>query len=122
MQKFKDFWHKYDMSFWAGSVVFPLLSWLANRLVKLPHIRRSQMVLLSWLLINGCFAVWVGIHVKTNREPWWKLLIFPALYFVVAFFFMPPYSWYLALAYLALSYLAWALTKDPDDDEEQSIN
>lgn len=121
MQKFKEVWQKYDLSFWVGSVVVALVAWLANRMVKLPHIRRSQMVLLSWLLINGCFAIWVGMHVKQKFDHWWKLFVFPVLYGLVAFFFMPRYSLYLAPAYLALSYLAWAMTNNGSEESQSPV-
>lgn len=121
MQKFKKVWQKYDLSIWVGSLFIALVAWLANRLVKLPHIRRSQMVLLSWLIINGCFALWVGIHVKQRTSGWWKLFVFPLIYALVAFFSMPRYSLYLAPAYLALSYLAWAMTKNDLTDPGPSL-
>lgn len=116
MQQIKSFWRKYDVSLWLGSIIFPLIAWLANDLVRLPHIRRGQMVLLSWLLINGGFAIWVGIHVKQNGDRWWKLFVFPLIYLIIAFFYMPAYSMYLSPAYLALSYLSWAFTKVPEED------
>ena len=61
------------------------------------------------ILINGIFSIWSGYWIYKHQRKWGELFIFPILYLITAYFFMPRYTYYFALAYLALAYLSWAM-------------
>ncbi|MFC6288669.1 hypothetical protein [Levilactobacillus angrenensis] len=65
-----------------------------------------------WLvLINGCLAIGVGRVIARKLQPGWWLLIWPVIYCVGAWWFLPRYTRYFAIVYVCLSYLAYGLTQ-----------
>lgn len=99
---------KIDLRLWLSSLLVGLV--LTALVAKLPFIRRTVLVGLFLTLLYSVFAIWCGLHLK-NHPRAWQLLVFPVIYFVGAFFFAPRYTWYFALVYLGISYLAWSLSR-----------
>lgn len=85
-------------------IIIPLLS------DKLRLIRRVWMVGFFLFLINMLFSIWLGQYIKKNGLKWWNLLVFPLLYLVISYLFMPKYTVYFALFYLGVTYLAWSIS------------
>lgn len=103
----KKAWQRLDKRLWLLSVLIGV--GLTLILDKLPFITRVVMVEFSLILINGFFSIWTGYWIYKHRGKWFELFIFPLLYLITAYFFMPHYTYYFALAYLALAYLSWSL-------------
>lgn len=77
---------------------------------KLPFISRVTMMWLDLIVINGGFAIWLGQHLSDHPRAW-QLIIFPVVYLVGGYFFIPRYMWYFALIYLGVSYLSWSMKR-----------
>lgn len=107
MNVMKNVWEKTDKQLWAWSIGIGLLLTLIAD--KLPFIHRVTMVEVFLILINGIFSIWTGYRIHKQQGAWGELFIFPVFYFIAAYFFMPKYTYYFALAYLALAYLSWSL-------------
>lgn len=76
---------------------------------KLPFIHKTLMMII--FLVLSLFAIWTGWYLRKERRSW-KLLVFPLCFMIGAYFFTPRYSWYFALVYLGLAYLAWSLSRE----------
>lgn len=99
---------KIDWRLWLFSLLVGIVA--TALLAKLPFIRRTVLVGLFLTVLYNLFAIWCGLHLKSQR--WgWALLVFPVAYLIGAYFFAPRYTWYFALVYLGISYLAWSLAR-----------
>lgn len=99
---------KLDLRLWLSSLLIGLV--VTALLARLPFIRRVVLVGLFLTFLYSLFAIWCGLHLKKQARPW-QLLVFPVAYFLAAYFFAPRYTWYFALIYLGISYLAWSLSR-----------
>lgn len=107
MNFMKRIWQKIDKQLWLWSIVVGLV--LTFIVTKLPFLTRVTMVEFVLILINGGFSIWTGYRIYQKQGHWGELFIFPLLYLVMAYFFMPNYTYYFGIAYLALAYLSWSL-------------
>ena len=107
MDFMKKAWARLDKKLWISSILVGIVLTLV--VDKLPFVTRVAMVELVLILINGLFSIWTGYWIYKHQQNWGELFIFPILYFITAYFFMPRYTYYFALAYLALAYLSWAM-------------
>lgn len=105
MAIFKSKWQTFDKLLWGLGVVFGILiPLLTNRLpITLVH-------WVAWflLVVNGLYSIWIGGYVARRHLKVLSLLVFPVLFLLTAYFFMPHYTYYFAPAYWAVSYLSWA--------------
>ncbi|KRL97605.1 hypothetical protein FD28_GL001691 [Levilactobacillus hammesii DSM 16381] len=62
-------------------------------------------------IVNGGLAVALGRAMYRRTQPEWWLLIWPLVYWLGAYLFLPQYTWYFAIVYLCLSYLGYGLTQ-----------
>lgn len=100
-------WQKSDKVLWLSSILIGVILTLVAD--KLPFISRVMMVEYVLILINCLFSIWSGLRIRQNHNHWGMLLIFPVLYLITAYFVLPKYTYYFALVYLAISYLAWSM-------------
>ncbi|KEK13839.1 hypothetical protein HF82_00730 [Limosilactobacillus reuteri] len=107
MNFMKKAWEHLDKPLWLASILIGLVLTLV--VDKLPFLTRVVMVEIVLILINGIFSIWSGYWIYKHQRKWGELFIFPILYLITAYFFMPRYTYYFALAYLALAYLSWAM-------------
>lgn len=107
MDFMKKAWAHLDKKLWISSILVGIVLTLV--VDKLPFVTRVVMVELVLILINGLFSIWTGYWIYKHQRNWGELFIFPILYFITAYLFMPRYTYYFALAYLALAYLSWAM-------------
>lgn len=103
----KKAWERLDKTLWLASILIGIVLTLV--VDKLPFVTRVVMVEIVLILINGIFSIWSGYWIYKHQRKWGELFIFPILYLITAYFFMPRYTYYFALAYLALAYLSWAM-------------
>ncbi|WP_373842171.1 hypothetical protein [Limosilactobacillus sp.] len=107
MARFKNGRQIFDKWLWGLSIVFGMLvPVLTDRLPFLTRVRWVEVVL---LLINGIYSIWLGRYIARKQLTGWLLLVFPILFLIAAYFFMPHYTYYLAPAYWAVSYLAYSM-------------
>lgn len=99
---------KINVAVWGWSVLFGIILPLASD--KLHFVRRAWMVGLVLFLINMLFSVWLGKYIKTHQLKWENLFVFPVIFLVISYFFMPKYTLYFALFYLGVMYLAWSIS------------
>lgn len=107
MNFMKSLWQNIDKQLWIGCIAIGFI--LTFVVTKLPFITRVTMVEFVLILINGGFSVWTGYRIFKKQGHWTELFIFPVLYLVTAYFFMPKYTYYFGPAYLAIAYLSWSL-------------
>ncbi|MBD5806565.1 hypothetical protein EAI26_09285 [Lactobacillus sp. 0.1XD8-4] len=107
MNFMKKAWQRLDKQLWLSSILVGMV--LTLIIDKLPFVTRVAMVELILILVNGLFSIWTGYWIYKHQGKWLELFIFPFFYFITAYFFMPRYTYYFALAYLALAYLSWSL-------------
>lgn len=104
---------KTNITVWGWSIFFgvilPLLS-DKNHLV-----RRVWMVGFVLLLVNMLFSIWLGRYLEKKDLKWGNLFIFPLLYLIISYEFMPKYTVYFALFYLGVVYLSWSISKQAED-------
>ena len=101
MNFMKKAWEHLDKPLWLASILIGIVLTLV--------VTRVVMVEIVLILINGIFSIWSGYWIYKHQRKWGELFIFPILYLITAYFFMPRYTYYFALAYLALAYLSWAM-------------
>lgn len=99
---------KVDYYLWGGSLLFGVLLPVLG--IKLP-ITHAMWVGVFLVIINACFSVWLGGHLYRCQARWWTLLVFPIFFLVAAYLWLPTYTYYFALAYLAIAYLSCSLRK-----------
>jgi hypothetical protein len=103
-----NFTKKFNIYLWGTAILFGVL--LPLIAVKLP-LTRAMWVGLFLIVINCCYSVWLGGYLYRHTGRWWTLLVFPGLFLVAAFLFLPRYTMYFAAAYLAIVYLSCSLRK-----------
>lgn len=106
MKSFEHAWQAVDKLLWGLGLVFGVL--LPVLTYRLPILTRVLWIELILLLVNGVFSIWIGRYIKRHQLRWATLLIFPLLFLIAAYFFMPKFAYYFAPAYWAISYLSWA--------------
>ncbi len=99
---------KVDYYLWGGSLLFGVLLPVLG--IKLP-ITHAMWVGVFLVIINACFSVWLGGHLYRCQARWCTLLVFPIFFLVAAYLWLPTYTYYFALAYLAITYLSCSLRK-----------
>lgn len=109
MNAIKNFWQRIDNRLWGLSIVFGIVLPLVADKVHL--IRRTWMVGFFLFIINMLFAIWLGHYLQRQGTRWWTLFVFPLLYLITAFIFLPDYTLYFALFYLGVTYLAWSMNR-----------
>lgn len=109
MNAIKKAWQQLDYKLWGFSIIFGVILPLFADKVHL--IRRTWMVGLFLLIINMLFSIWLGHYLQTKQAHWWTLFVFPILFFIVAFEFLPHYTLYFALFYLGVTYLSWSMNR-----------
>ena len=100
----------FDKWLWGLGVVFGMLVPVLTH--KLPFLPRVQWVEIVLLLINGIYSIWLGRYLARKEMSTWLLLVFPGLFLIAAYFFLPRYTYFLAPAYWAISYLACAMRRE----------
>ena len=106
MAIFKSKWQTFDKLLWILGIVFGMLVPVLTD--RIPMLTRVHWVVWFLLIVNGIYSVWSGVHVARRQQRVFNLLIFPLLFLLAAYFFMPHYTYYFAPAYWAVSYLSWA--------------
>lgn len=109
MNAIKKIWNQLDYQLWGLSILFGMLLPLFADKIHLIH--RTWMVGLFLLIINTLFAVWLGHYLQSRNARWWTLFVFPVLFLIIAFAFLPHYTWYFALFYLGVTYLSWSMNR-----------
>lgn len=99
---------KFNLYLWGTAIVFGALLPLIT--AKLP-LTRAMWVGLVLMVINCCYSVWLGRYLYRQAGRWWTLLVFPGVFLIAAFLFLPRYTIYFAAAYLAIVYLSCSLRK-----------
>lgn len=106
MAIFKSKWQAMDKLLWELGVVFGMLVPVLTD--QLSFLTRVHWVVWFLLVVNGIYSIWVGNRVAKRQLSVLNLLVFPVLFLLAAYFFMPHFTYYFAPAYWAVSYLAWA--------------
>lgn len=107
MKSIKQTWHTINKPLWGWSILFgALLPVLTHRL---PFFTRVLWVEVVLLLINCLFSIWIGGYIYRHQLRWRTLFVFPVLFLLAAYFFLPHFTYYFAPAYWAISYLSWAV-------------
>ncbi|MBB1062794.1 hypothetical protein [Limosilactobacillus fastidiosus] len=99
---------------WGWSIFFGIILPLFSDKIYLIH--RVWMVGLFLFFINMLFSIWIGQYIEKHNLKWWNMLIFPILYFIISYLFMPRYTIYFALFYLGVTYLAWSINSQSQKD------
>lgn len=99
---------KNNIVVWGAGIIFGVILPLFSDKAHLIH--RVWMVGFFLFLVNMLFSVWLGQYIKKNSLKWWNLFVFPVLYLIISFLFMPKYTIYFALFYLGVTYLAWSIS------------
>lgn len=97
-----------DIYLWGGALLFGVV--LPVWSIRLP-ITHAMWVGLILVILNGIFSVWLGGHLFRRSARWWTLLIFPVIFLLAAYLWLPRYTYYFAFAYLAIVYLSCSLRK-----------
>lgn len=103
-----NFIKKIDWRLWGTGLAF---AFVLPILTKMTPMSRAMWVGLVLFIINCCFSIWIGKYEYQKEGKWWELFVFPILFLLVAVIWMPHYTYYFALAYLAISYLSCSLRK-----------
>lgn len=111
MEKLQQFWKNTDRKLLISDLVLALV---INPLFLKQHlISRIQIIIWLLLLINSCYAIWAGRHITRQHDRAWHLLVFPIAYLIgVRVFQVSRYTYYFALVYLGIEYLAKAMSQD----------
>lgn len=75
---------------------------------KLVHLAVAWRVGLLFLVLNSAYAWWLGRTIKSQRLPWWLMLLFPLLFAGMVLWRYADYSYWFVPVYLVLSLLALA--------------
>lgn len=97
-----------SIAVWGFEILFGIILPLFSDKFRLIH--RVWMVGFFLFLVNMLFSIWLGQYIKRSGLKWWNLLVFPVLYLLVSYVFMPKYTVYFALFYLGVTYLAWSIS------------
>ena len=97
-----------SIAVWGFGILFGIILPLFSDKFRLIH--RVWMVGFFLFLVNMLFSIWLGQYIKRSGLKWWNLLVFPVLYLLVSYGFMPKYTGYFALFYLGVTYLAWSIS------------
>ncbi|KRL01273.1 hypothetical protein FC81_GL001414 [Liquorilactobacillus capillatus DSM 19910] len=62
--------------------------------------------------VNVIYAILSGLTVGFKKEPAVYLLFFPIIYLLGVKLFFESYAYYFALVYLAITYLAYGITRE----------
>ncbi|KRL27018.1 hypothetical protein FD27_GL000765 [Limosilactobacillus frumenti DSM 13145] len=103
----KRTWGAIDLKLWGFSILFAVVIPLLAGKLHLVH--RTWLVGLFLLIINTIVCVWVGHYLRSNQLRWWNIFVLPGLFLIMAFFFLPKYTWYFAIFYLGVIYLSWSM-------------
>lgn len=106
MAIFKSKWQAMDKLLWELGVVFGMLVPVLTD--QLSFLTRVHWVVWFLLVVNGIYSIWIGNRVAKRQLSVLNLLVFPVLFLLAAYFFMPHFTYYFAPAYWAVSYLARA--------------
>lgn len=106
MAIFKSKWQTMDKLLWGLGVVLGMLVPVLTD--QLSFLTRVHWVVWFLLVVNGIYSIWGGNRVAKRQLSVLNLLVFPVLFLLAAYFFMPHFTYYFAPAYWAVSYLAWA--------------
>lgn len=104
----KELKAKTGIVMWGWSILFGIILPLLSDKGHLIH--RTWMVGFVLFFVNMLFSVWLGQYIEKNRLKWWNLLVFPLLYLITSYLFMPKYTIYFALFYLGITYLSWSIS------------
>lgn len=96
-------WRYWIISVIMGIAVPALVAWIGID----PVLRFGGLL----ALVNGCLAIGLGRMIYRRSHPGWWLLIWPVVYLIGAYLFLPQYTIYFAVVYLCLSYLSYGLTQ-----------
>lgn len=113
MKVMKKVWQRLDKRLWLASILVGMVLTLV--VDQLPFVTRVLMVELVLILVNGLFSIWTGKRIYRRAGKWYELFVFPVLYFITAYFFLPRYTYYFALVYLGLAYLSWSLRQQKNN-------
>lgn len=100
--------NKLGWRYWLIGIVMGLLLPAVATWLNISPVMRFGGLL---LLVNGGLAIWLGRLIYRHTQPGWWLLIWPVVYLLGAYWFLPQYTLYFAVVYLCLSYLGYGLTQ-----------
>lgn len=111
MEKLQQFWRTTGRRLLISDLV---LSLVINPLFLKQHVvSRVQIIIWLLVLVNFCYVVWAGRRIAKQQDRSWQLLVFPVGYLIgVRLFQVSRYTYYFALVYLGIEYLAKAMTQD----------
>lgn len=111
MEKLKQLWQVADHKLLLSDLVLGLV--INPIFLKQHFISRIQVVFWILLLVNGGYSIWAGRRMARLQVRGWQILVFPLFYLLgVHFFNIAHYTYYFALVYLGMIYLAKSLTND----------
>lgn len=118
MEKLQQFWKTTDRRLLISDLVFSLV---INPLFLKQHlISRIQIIIWLLLLINSCYVIWAGRRITSRHDHPWQLLVFPIAYLIgVRVFQVSRYTYYFALVYLGIEYLAKAMSQDATKNQSK---
>ncbi|WP_395430325.1 hypothetical protein [Levilactobacillus parabrevis] len=96
-------WRYWAVGLVMGMIVPAVLSWLGVS----PVWRFAGLL----VIVNGGLAVALGRRIYRRTQPGWWLIIWPLVYLLGSYLFLPQYTWSFAVVYLCLAYLGYGLTE-----------
>jgi len=106
---------KLGWPYWVVGIVMGLLIPALMQVIDVSAVVRFGGLL---LVINSGIAITIGRVVARRKQPRWWLFIWPVLYVLGAYLFLPQYTQYFALVYLCLSYVTAGLSTIPNIQSE----
>ncbi|WP_125579898.1 hypothetical protein [Levilactobacillus cerevisiae] len=94
--------------YWVVAIVMGLALPALATVVGISAVMRFGLLL---IIINGCLAIVLGRLIYRKAQPGWWLLIWPLIYLAGSLWFLPQYTYYFAIVYLCVSYLAYGLAQ-----------
>lgn len=77
-----------------------------------PFIHRASSVFVVLILVNGGYSIYQGVKTANAKLGRWRLFVFPIIYVIGVYLFLPRYTYYFGLVYLCVSYLSYAMTNE----------